>query len=164
MEYVVGVDHNAKRIGLSNIRPSELLDIIQYVDDRQKAGMTTPPPRKPDVVQAYSDPIEPSEDLRLVCEQNGIEFVSYSTLGTQHRSNRGNPVLTSPIVRRLAEKHSRSTAEVVLSWALQKNMSVIPRSGQRKHIQELSRLLSGEDPTFLDTEDMEAIDSMKHSV
>ena len=162
MEAVVGLDHSAKRIGLSNVYPNDLLDIIRFVEQRVEAGEVHPPPRKPDVVQAFADPISPSYDLRKLCEQNGIEFVSYSTLGTQHRGSDQNPVLTSPIVRDIAMKHSRSVAEVVLSWALQNNMSVIPRSRKRHHIEELARLL--EDPKFLDAEDLKAIDSMSEAI
>jgi diketogulonate reductase-like aldo/keto reductase len=160
MEAVVGLDHSAKRIGLSNIRPDELLDIISFVQTRRDAGQEVPHPRLPDAIQAFADPIEPAYELRRICAEHGIEFVSYSTLGTQHRNTAHNPVLTSPIVWDLAIKHNRSTAEVVLSWALQKEMSVIPRSSKLNHIQELARLLH-EDPNFLDDQDLTQIDSMK---
>jgi diketogulonate reductase-like aldo/keto reductase len=122
MEAVAGLDHTAKRIGLSNVHPNELLDVIQFVQNRIEAGETDPPPRVPDVLQAYSDPIHTAGELRKICSDHGIEFVSYSTLGTQHRNVAENPVLTSMVVQRLAEKHSRSVAEVVLSWALQNDM------------------------------------------
>lgn len=154
----MGVDHTAKRIGLSNVHPPELLDIIRFVHDRLETGDTYPPPRLPDVLQAYADPIAPANELREICEEHGIEFVSYSTLGTQHRDVDRNPVLTSPIVQRLAAKHARSIAEVVLSWAMQSGMSVIPRSSKKHHIEELARLLTN--PTFLDESDIEAMDSM----
>lgn len=75
----------------------------------------------------------------------------------------GNPVLGSPVVLAIANKHGRSTAEVVLSWALQKGMSVIPRSSKKDHILQLARLL-GENPGFLDESDMQQIDSMKDTI
>lgn len=157
MEAVVGIDHSARRIGLSNVSPHQLRDIIQFVKERPTESY--PPPRMPDVLQAFADPLSPSEELRRICEFHGIEFVSYSTLGTQHQGGNSNPVLTSDIVRSLAQRHGRSVAEVVLSWALQKNMSVIPRSTKEHHIAELANLLS--QPPFLSPEDLEAIDSMK---
>ena len=162
LEAVVGLDYSARRIGLSNIYPNELLDIIAFVQQRQQQqqqqGGAYPPPRMPDAVQAFADPLQPNAALRKVCEEHGIEFVSYSTLGTQHRAAGPNPVLTSPIVEELAERHQRSVAEVVLSWALQRNMSVIPRSGNPQHIQELSNLLY--QPPFLNEIDLTAMDSM----
>jgi len=187
MEAVAGIDKSARRVGLSNVQPAQLQDIIEYVEERKASGDLSPPPRVPDVVQNFADPIEPADDIRALCRQHGIEFVSYSTLGTQHRhrskgGKSGNPVLGSPIVESIAEKHNRSTAEVVLSWALQRGMSVIPRSTKKDHIVELSRLLvprtksdsdSNNDDDdnrnqkqaggFLDAEDLKLIDSMKHS-
>ncbi|KAG7348981.1 2,5-didehydrogluconate reductase [Nitzschia inconspicua] len=160
MEAVAGIDHTAKRIGLSNVHPTELLDIIHWVQHRIEAGETYPPPRIPDVLQAYADPIHTAAELRQICEDHGIEFVSYSTLGTQHRNTDENPVLTSLVVQHLAEKHQRSVAEVVLSWALQNNMSVIPRSSKKQHIEELARLLSS--PTFLEEEDLLAMDTLSN--
>jgi diketogulonate reductase-like aldo/keto reductase len=183
MEAVAGEDGSALRIGLSNVRVDELLDVIEFVRERQQQLRTEDggdsesnvissrsPPRIPDAVQSYADPIEPADELRQVCAEHGIHFVSYSTLGTQHKYRRSrsgsgeleNPVLTSPVVVRIANKHGRSVAEVVLSWAIQKNMSVIPRSTNRRHIQELARLF--DDPHFLDADDVRDIDAMKHSI
>lgn len=186
LEAVVGLDHAASRIGLSNVRPYELLDIIQFVRAREMSlhhgenenenhnnnnSRSVAPPRIPDVVQSFADPIEPAEELRKICRENGIEFVSYSTLGTQHKSTSENPVLTSAIVQTLAAKHGRSTAEVVLSWALQHGMSVIPRSGKREHINELARLLPGKGETapaasagFLDANDLSQMELLKYSI
>lgn len=82
LEAVVGLDHAAKRIGLSNVRSDELLDIISFTKQRIEAGETNPVPRIPDVLQAYADPLKPADELRAICEEHGIEFVSYSTLGT----------------------------------------------------------------------------------
>jgi diketogulonate reductase-like aldo/keto reductase len=158
MEAVVGIDGNARHIGLSNVWPNELLDIIRFVDERNHDSY--PPPRRPDVVQAFADPISPNLELRRVCEEHGIHFVSYSTLGTQHGGST-NPVLGSSTIQELSAKHGRSVAEVVLSWALQRNMSVIPRSSKQQHIAELANLLHSE--PFLDEYDLMKIDAMKQS-
>jgi Aldo/keto reductase family len=119
MEAIVGLDYSARRIGLSNVSPAELLDIISFVQERKESGEDNvqPPPRMPDAVQAFADPLEPATELRRVCKEYGIEFVSYSTLGTQHRNYPNNPVLESETVRSLAQTHGRSVAGVVLSWA-----------------------------------------------
>ena len=69
-------------------------------------------------------------------------------------------MLTSPTILDLSSKYSRSAAEVVLSWALQKGMSVIPRSSRQNHISELARLLKN--PLFLYEGDVQAIDAMSH--
>ena len=157
MEAVVGLDGNAKRIGLSNVRPDELLDIIQFVKNRENLDDADSIPRMPDVLQAYADPLQPAFELRQICYEHDIKFVLYSTLGTQHRGGT-NPVLGSNSIIALAGHYKRRTAEVVLSWALQRGMSVLPRSSNEVHIRELANLLTG-DP-FLDEEDLTIIDEI----
>ena len=80
---VVGTQ--SKRIELSNIWSNQLRDIISFVQDREASydGVGTPP-RMPDVLQASADPLKPSRELREICKENGIEFVSYSTLHSQN--------------------------------------------------------------------------------
>ncbi len=132
MEAVV-FDQNAKRIGLSNIWPQQLLDIIRFVKEREEqikldgygvgsggsdsdtsdASTPMPMPRIPDVIQIYADPLRPADELQKICEEHGIEFVSYSTLGTQHSMRGGgNPVLGNEHIQNIAKKYDRSTAEV----------------------------------------------------
>lgn len=114
---------------MSNVWPSQLQEIINFVEERLKRyDGKGPAPRLPDVIQAYADPLRPAKELRRMCEDYDIEFVSYSTLGTQHAMKNGyNPVLNNEEINTIAKKHRRSSAEVVLSWALQSGMSVIPR-------------------------------------
>jgi diketogulonate reductase-like aldo/keto reductase len=162
MEAVVGLDHSAARIGLSNVNAEELEDIIEFVHERLQSGQQEqyPPPRMPDAVQIYADPLDSAVELRQLCSHHGIEFVSYSTLGTQHMryENSKNPVLQSKVIQRIAAHHGRSTAEVVLSWAIQNGMSVIPRSGNADHINELAKLIHS--PPFLTIEEVASIDAM----
>jgi diketogulonate reductase-like aldo/keto reductase len=70
-----------------------------------------------------------------------------------------NPVLDDPRIHRLAKKYEKSTAEVVLSWAIQRNMSVIPRSTKLLHIQQLANLLTN--PTFVSKNDLQRIDGLE---
>lgn len=175
MEAIVGQDRTARRIGISNVSPSELQDLIDWIQERReqynshdptKQDLFLAPPRLPDVLQAYADPIYPAKELRIICQQYNIEFVSYSTLGTQHnwKNGRRNPVLHSPIIQELAQKYQRSTAEIVLQWAIQHGMSVIPRSSQRKHISQLARLLHPNTSFQLLPRDLEKIDAMENSI
>lgn len=154
MEQVVQ-NGSASRIGLSNIHEPELRALLQWIESRRA---TDPNARFPDALQIYSDPLAPNFAMQRVCQEYGMEFVSYSTLGTQHRQAQTNPVLTHDTVVKLSRKHQRSTAEVVLSWALHRDWSVIPRSSQRQHIDEIARLLTT--PSFLDPSDVQAMDRL----
>eukprot|EP00978_Attheya_sp_CCMP212_P023462 scaffold71944_cov61-Attheya_sp.AAC.2 len=160
MEAIVGIDGSASRIGLSNIWPDQLLDIIDFVNERKEQNNVYPPPRMPDALQVHADPLHPAKELRAICMEHDIEFVSYSTLGTQHhmRDGGGNPVLGNRVIRDLAQRYDRSTAEVVLSWALQQGMSVIPRSANEEHIHQLYNMVQY--PPFLDDYDLASIDAL----
>ena len=57
---------------------------------------------------------------------------------------------------RIAAKHSRSPAQVVIAWHLEHGFSVIPKASDREH---LSDNFAAQDFT-LDAEDMAAIDAM----
>jgi diketogulonate reductase-like aldo/keto reductase len=109
------------------------------------------------------DPLHQDSEVRQWCEENGVMYTSYSTLGTQHRGDK-NPVLTHPVIVSIAKAHKVSPAVVVLSWALELGVGVIPRSSNPKHIKELATVL-GEDeddfglslPTLLNEEEVEKI-------
>jgi len=161
MEAVVGLDRTARRIGLSNITPNQLNDVIKYVEERSHETDAIAPPRLPDVIQCYADPLQPSRELRSICKLYGIEFVSYSTLGYRHilkNQSKVNPVLNHPIIKDIAKRHGKGEILIVLAWATQIGMSVIPRSSNKQHINELSQLLN--DPPVLSPGDLELIDTM----
>lgn len=152
MEAVVGIEQTSRRIGLSNVKPAELLDIIQFVKDRQEMGIKYPPPRMPDAVQNFADPLDPAKEIRQICKAYDIEFISYSTLVRSEITTRNPKILA------ISDRYERSSAEVVLSWALQNDMSVIPRSNNPAHISELANLLT--QPPFLNETDLLTIDSI----
>jgi diketogulonate reductase-like aldo/keto reductase len=161
MEAVVGLDKTARRIGLSNITPDQLNDIIQFVLERKSGGTADASPRLPDVIQSYADPLHPSLELRTICRHHGIEFVSHSTLGFRHilkQKSTDNPVLNHRVVRDISRKYGKSEILIVLTWALQCGMGVIPRSSNVSHINELSLLLS--ESFLLSDEEVQLISSI----
>ncbi|KAM3576180.1 hypothetical protein VYU27_001888 [Nannochloropsis oceanica] len=102
------------------------------------------------VVQNHMDPLRQDREVRAWCKARGVLYTSYSTLGSQwqhqssaqgERKGGKNPVLSHPVVQRLAKRHNISAALLVLTWALQEGVAVIPRSTQVEHIEELARLL-----------------------
>lgn len=102
------------------------------------------------VVQNYMDPLRQDREVRAWCDKHGVLYTSYSTLGSQwqHRSHgerRENPVLSHSVVKKLAQRHNISEVLLVLTWALQEGVAVIPRSSKVEHIEELARLLPGKE-------------------
>ena len=89
----------------------------------------------PAVNQIAYNPLVPSSVHALVrwCQARSIAVTAFWSLnghnGLAAKSSGGNNV-----VERLANKYSRSHAQILLRWALDRNVSVIPGSGKEQHI------------------------------
>ncbi|CAN0123926.1 unnamed protein product, partial [Phaeothamnion confervicola] len=121
-------------IGVSNFEAWRLRELLDLAEEA------------PHVVQNWMDPFHQDRSTREVCAENGIHYTAYSLLGSQwayrtlpDRSRLppgSNPVLSDPAVAGIAAAQGVSAAAVVLSWALQRGVSVLPRSGDLAHIRE----------------------------
>ncbi|ROW01324.1 hypothetical protein VMCG_05969 [Cytospora schulzeri] len=81
----------------------------------------------PEVNQVELHPLLPQEDLRRFCAEKGIVVTAYSPLG-QPWPNQVSPLLTDEDVKSIAAKYSVNEGQVVLSWAVQKDIVVVPKS------------------------------------
>ncbi len=128
----------ARSIGVSNFS----------VDDvRQLLATATVPPV---VDQVQFSPYEYRKALLDSCRQNGIALEAYSPLGTGRH-------LTSDTVERIARRQERTPAQVLLRWAIERGIPVIPKSTHRERIAENAQLfdfrLSDQDIAELDALD-----------
>jgi len=69
------------------------------------------------------------KELKEFCDQNNIILTAYSPLG------RGED-LNLKIIQNLAEKYSKSSAQVVLNWILKKGIAAIPKASNPEYIQD----------------------------
>jgi diketogulonate reductase-like aldo/keto reductase len=83
------------------------------------------------------------------CRRNGIQVEAWSPL--MH-----GKVVTEPTVIELAEKHSRTPAQIVLRWDLQHGVVTIPKSGNPDRLAGNARLFDFE----LSEEDMRRLDAL----
>ena len=67
------------------------------------------------------------KDLLYYCNDHGIQLEAYSPLTKGRR-------LQDPKLAAIAQKYGKSTAQVLIRWALQHDLVVIPKSTKRKHI------------------------------
>lgn len=104
-------------IGVSNYTVAHLCDVLQYARI------------KPAVNQCEMHVNYSRTELRQVCENFGIHFTAYSTLG----SGKTGP-LSDPVVCNIAEKLSVSPAQVLIAWALSKNVSLLAKSTKPERI------------------------------
>ena len=67
------------------------------------------------------------------CHQHRIAITAYHSLGGLMKKEKA---LKVDDVAKIGERHSKSTGQILLRWALQKNVSVIPGTGNPKHMKE----------------------------
>jgi glycerol 2-dehydrogenase (NADP+) len=127
LETVVGP--KCKSIGVCNFTQKTLSRLLQ--------DASIPP----SVHQFELHPLNPC--LRLVpwCQEKGIHVMGYSSLGSERHARLENPVLTDPTVTEIASRMSCTPASVVLSWAVQRGVTVVPKTVQNKRLDENIRLL-----------------------
>ncbi|KAF0289546.1 9,11-endoperoxide prostaglandin H2 reductase [Amphibalanus amphitrite] len=87
----------------------------------------------PHVNQVEVHPYFQQKELREFCGQHKIHVQAYSSLGTTVEVS---PLLVDPVVQQVAEEVGRTPAQVLLKWALQHSLSVIPKSTNPQHMRE----------------------------
>jgi 2,5-diketo-D-gluconate reductase A len=128
----------ARSIGVSNFLPEHL--------DRLKAETGVVPA----VNQIELHPRFQQREARAYHAEHGIVTQSWSPIG------QGKGLLEDPAVARIAAKHHRSAAQVVIAWHLHHGLSVIPKASGADH---LSDNLAAQDVS-LDDEDVAAINAL----
>ncbi|KAJ9091420.1 hypothetical protein QFC19_009130 [Naganishia cerealis] len=90
----------------------------------------------PAVNQVEAHPYLPEESLSAFCKSKGIVMTAYCPLGQPHGANL-SPVLTDPLVKRLAEKYGKPEGTVLLSWAIQRgNWTAVPKTVNEKRMKD----------------------------
>jgi diketogulonate reductase-like aldo/keto reductase len=83
-----------------------------------------------------------------LCQQQSVVFEAYSPL------TRGKQLDNADLVN-IAEQYHKSTAQILLRWALQKNMVVIPKSQHQKRIIENANIFD----FVINESDMQTLDT-----
>jgi diketogulonate reductase-like aldo/keto reductase len=109
-----------KAIGLSDVS----LEQAKEIHDAARI--------KPAVVHVESHPYLPEWELLDYCKKNGIVFQAFAALG-----HSGDPnVLEDPVVTAIAKRVSKSPAQVVLAWAIQRGTALLTTSKTPSRIKE----------------------------
>ena len=88
-------------------------------------------------------------DLREYCAEKGIAITSWSPLARAG-------LLDEPTIKRISEKYSKSTAQVIIRWHLQHDLIVIPKSITPARIEQNFNVFDFE----LSFEDLKNIDAL----
>ena len=124
----------AKSIGVSNFAPEHLQRLID------ETGVT------PAVNQIELHPSFQQKTLRAFHEKHGIHTESWSPLGQGRQ-------LEDPTIGKIAAKHGKSPAQVIIRWHLESGLIVIPKSVTPSRIRDNVQVFDFK----LDAEDMAAI-------
>lgn len=126
-----------RAIGVSNFDLDELAEVI---------GAAHAPPL---VNQVDFSPFSFRRRLLAACEERGVTLEAYSPL-THGRE------LDDPTVAEVARRVGRTPAQVMLRWAVQRGIPVIPKSTRRERIVENSRIFD----FSLDQDEMATLDGL----
>lgn len=132
----------AKAIGVSNFD----IEHLQRVMDECEVV--------PAVNQVECHPYLQQKELKEFCAKHNIYVEAYSPLMN------GRDVLKDETIVKIAEKHGKTAAQVILRWHIQNETIIIPKSVTPARIEENFHVFDFE----LDQEDMELINGLDRNI
>jgi len=137
-----------KTIGLSNFNSLQVQDVLDHCRI------------KPTILQVEINLYFQQHQLVKFCQDRGLVVVAYSSFGSPTRPRAPGPEesqLEDPVLLEVAKRVSKSPAQVILRWLLQRNIAVIPKSVTPSRIVHNSQIwdftLSDEDMKLLNSRD-----------
>merc|ERR1712224_798855 len=73
------------------------------------------------------------KDIVTYCHQHKIVVTGYFSLGGHDNKQKA---LEVEKLNEIAKSHGRRPAQILLRWSLQKNVSIIPGTGNHKHMKD----------------------------
>jgi D-xylose reductase len=118
-----------KSIGISNYTGALVLDVERYAK------------HMPQVLQIEHHPYLLQQDLLDLCKERDIAVTAYSSFGPQSflelnmQQAHDTPLLFDhPTIKGIADKHQKTPAQVLLRWATQRGIAVIPKSNNQSRL------------------------------
>lgn len=125
-----------RSIGVSNFLPDRLMDLCY------NARIL------PAVNQLECHPHYQREEELVLMEELGVKVQAWAPFAEGLKG-----MFQEPVLKRLAEKHGKTPAQIILRWDIQRGMAVIPKSVHRERMEENLDIWD----FALDQEDMEQI-------
>ncbi|PVH98823.1 putative aldo-keto reductase [Periconia macrospinosa] len=122
----------AKSIGVSNFQAQSLYDIYTY----NKHPISS--------LQVEHHPYLVQPELIKLAQTHGIAITAYSSFGPQSflelppdfrdKATKVDLLFDAEPVKKVAKKHGKTPAQVLLRWATQRNIAVIPKSNNKDRL------------------------------
>lgn len=130
-------DGRVRAIGVSNFHVHHLKDLLADAEI------------KPMVNQVEYHPHLAQTELLEFCKAEGIQMEAWSPL-------KQGELLSEPTIVEIAEKHNKSSAQIILRWDLQNEVVTIPKSIKEHRLIENADIFDFE----LSAEDMDVLNSL----
>lgn len=134
-------DGRAKSIGVSNFT-------IKHLEEMKEYAKVTPAVNQVELHVFLQQP-----ELIKYCHEHDIVVEAYSPLA--HAKD-----MDEPVIQEISEKHSKSYAQIMLRWCVQKGLVVLPKSVTPKRIQENIAIFDFE----LDDKDMTQLSQLDRAL
>lgn len=108
-----------RSIGVSNF-------VVKHLEELKKFSEIIPA-----VNQVEWHPKNRDYELLKYCKDNNIVLQAYSSLGSYNATLRNDPT-----VNQIATELGKSPSQVLLRWATQNGIAVIPKAKSKNHLQE----------------------------
>ncbi len=115
MESLVS-DDVVKGIGVANYTAPMIVDLLAYATV------------KPVMNQVEVNPYFSQESLIHFCQSQDMMVTAYSPFGST-----GAPVRDNVLIAKLAEKYDADPVKVIVQWAIQRDLCIIPRTSSAEH-------------------------------
>lgn len=125
-----------RAIGVSNFYPDRLVDIASFSSVR------------PMVNQVETHPFNQQVEAKKYMDKYGVQIEAWAPFG----EGRGG-LFENPVLAEIAQKHKKTTAQVMLRWHIQRGVVVIPKSTHYERMKENLNVFD----FMLDEEDMAKI-------
>ncbi|XP_034238033.1 1,5-anhydro-D-fructose reductase-like isoform X2 [Thrips palmi] len=114
----------AKALGVSNFNETQIERIIK--------NSPVPPANLQVELHLYHQ----QKPLVAFCKKNNIAVTAYAPIGSPNAKRNLPDLFSLPEVKAIAQKHNKTTAEVLLRHTVQRGIIVIPKSSNPKRISQ----------------------------
>eukprot|EP01018_Ginkgo_biloba_P020470 Gb_35334 [translate_table: standard] len=113
-----------KSIGVSNFSCKKIEDLLGYAKI------------PPAVNQVEMHPMWQQQKLREHCSKLHIHVSAWAPLGSPGKSWGSKLLLDSHVIQEIAQKYSKTTAQVALRWGIEQGVIVVPKTVNERRLHE----------------------------